>query len=88
MNKLEIIFIIFIFLMVIVLHEITHYEIYRAHNCKDIGFKIGIKGISIYATCPTDNQDLAQNINEIVGYNIMPFLMLIVMLLFIDKKCQ
>ena len=85
MNKTEIIFIILIFLMVLVQHEVTHYEIFKSHNCENIGFKINIKGIYTYATCPTNEQDLAQDINEIVGYNIMPFLMFIMILLIIGK---
>jgi len=84
-RTIKIIFVIIIFLGFIALHELTHYEIFKNHGCEDIHFKINKKGIHTIAFCPTDSQDLSNDINEIVGYNIMPFLMSILFILILKE---
>ncbi len=86
MKLLVILLIVLIFFMTIMAHELTHYEIFRSYNCEDMGFKIDWKGVYATATCPNDDGELAHNINEIVGYNIIPMLMLILTAMIMGVK--
>jgi len=65
----------------IVLHEITHMEIDRIYGCTNISMSIEWNAVVTHAECPNNNSDLAQSINEVVGYNVMPFLLIILLVL-------
>jgi len=63
------------------MHEHTHATIFAIHGCENIRFGREKTAFFVTATCPDDSSELAHDINEIVGYNIMPFLGIIVFLL-------
>ena len=76
MNKetiLNIIFIAFLLLSYITIHEYTHYSIYQIYGCEDIEYGF----LHVSAICEDTNVRLAQSINEVVGYCIIPLLILI-----------
>lgn len=63
-----------------VMHEQAHSEIYLSY-----GIKSNIEYFSHFpdfvtiaeSPCPTDSCELANNINDIIGYSLMPFYILI-----------
>lgn len=67
----------------IFVHEKVHQEIFKSDGIKSrIGFKGTIVTISEEA-CKTSECELAHNINEIVGYQLMPIFLLLWLGLFI-----
>ena len=85
MKFIDLLFVFFIFAIFVVMHEIIHYQINKAHGCENIGFKLRKDGVFTSAICPDNSGDLAHDINEIVGYNIMPILILIFSVLVIGN---
>jgi hypothetical protein len=80
MNKifLNIVFLLLLVTTFIFLHELTHKTIYEKYGCTDI--EQGYENFRFYtsAICTDKDVTLAQSIAEIVGYNIMPFLVILV----------
>lgn len=74
-----------IILAVVIMHEAAHYYIFETFGCND--FKVGIRIPYAYieANCNNltlvelSNLNLANSINEIVGYCILPFLIISLM---------
>lgn len=66
-------------------HEFTHYTIYEIYDCEDISWGIETRGVYTTANCENENVYFAQSMNEIVGYNIMPMLILIYLVLVLKK---
>ena len=67
-------FIVAIILSYLLFHELTHYAIFKVYDCEIDKYSwYYVKGI-----CPNDDARLPQAINEIIGYNIMPFLVLFI----------
>jgi hypothetical protein len=68
-------------------HEITHAMIYGYFDCKDITYGFHPTTLTFFTSADCtgiaheDTMDLAQSINEIVGYSIMPFLVILVSIL-------
>lgn len=73
--------IIVLLLLFFATHEATHYIIFDAFDCEDINF--GWSKYSIYTNANLNSCSypeymlLAQSINEVVGYSIIPFMILI-----------
>jgi hypothetical protein len=63
-------------------HELTHRTIYWEYGCEDIKTSFDIKGWTTTASCPESSVKLAQAENEVVGYNVMPFLIIIALIMF------
>ena len=57
-------------------HEFTHYRIFQYYDCKEII----VNWFSIGANSCMDGVILANSINEVVGYTVVPFLVLLVYL--------
>ena len=78
-------FILMVFLLTIfvVLHEKAHAEVFKIYDCKNIHYDLKITKLTAYtlADCPNNDSDIAQSINEIVGYTIMPLLLIIILLI-------
>ncbi len=68
------------------LHEMTHATIYRMYDCEDITMGISLKGPYTAANCDNEDVRLPQAINEIVGYTIMPLLLLIIHILILQNE--
>ena len=72
-------------------HEVTHIQIIESYGITEYKINYQWSKITIEhaaAKC-TDSCKLANSINEIIGYNVMPFLMLITFFMFlilIDEK--
>ena len=65
-------------------HEQVHVAIYRSYDIES--YVDYFKVITIpESPCPTDNCILAHNINEIIGYPLVVFFILIAMLFYITK---
>lgn len=73
--------------MQIYFHEFTHVQIMKYYGCEHIGTGFEDGSVFVIESCPTqemyDKAVLAHSINEIVGYNITPYLILIVNYLFL-----
>lgn len=86
MNKTlnSIIFIILCMIGYIWLHELTHATIYEYYDCYDIEYhlELGWYPASVSAYCYDEDHKLAQSINEIIGYNVMPFLIILIYILY------
>jgi hypothetical protein len=74
--------IVAIFTMLILFHEYTHATIFRSYGCTNI--RHGFEPVAFYTTanCPDNSSSLATGINEIVGYNVAPFLGIMIFLLY------
>ena len=73
----------FVFALIIllsynVIHEYTHVTIYRIYECEDIEMNL----FSASAICYNEDVLLPTAINEIIGYNIMPVLILILLFIY------
>lgn len=73
---LDVLLTIIIIVIYVFCHEVTHYEINMLYNCKinDLHFNYVLSG-----DCDGDNR-VAHSINEIVGYNVMPALLILIIL--------
>jgi len=77
----RILILIALVIVMVALHETTHYVIFSYYNCKDI--KAGFCGINPcvdadLASCSyLSDMKMLHGLNDIVGYNIMPFLTMI-----------
>ena len=75
--KNENIFLI-IFLLVLLItslaHEFVHQAIFESYN---INGKVSLFYFQPEENCPTEECTLANNINEVVGYNLVPLFILI-----------
>lgn len=83
-------FIMFLIVCIfVVFHETTHKAIFEMVGCEVTEVHYGINNY-VRANCPAGNAehkaDILNGINEIVGYNIVPFLILIVAILLIKEK--
>ncbi len=74
---------IFVVLVVIgiIIHEETHIRIFKNYHCENISISLERGGIIAQAVCPGHEVHLANSINEILGYLLIPFLSLISTLL-------
>ena len=71
----------------IYIHELTHAEIYRIYDCESI--EIRLFPPHTQAICPDNDSNLAQSVNEVVGYNVMPLLILILFMHMANmNKCE
>ena len=80
----EVFFIIILLAVFVYLHEATHYAINLNFGCDKLEFDfdgLGIVSTIDPSSCINDDVLLAHSINEIVGYNIMPFLLLIIIII-------
>lgn len=72
----------------IAMHEITHYQILKYYGVDDenIYFFANWQMVGLYyeGEC-NDSCQLAHSINEVVGYNIMPFLVFICFILVVKE---
>lgn len=77
-TTLSIYFIFFVLLSAFFLHEVTHIVILEYYGITeyDIVFGFGYVGVSYYGEC-SEICLLAHSINEVVFYNIIPLLILI-----------
>jgi len=67
-------FTVMLLISYLLLHETTHEAIDQMYGCDNI-----TQGINyVTSTCYDENVKLPNAINEIVGYNIMPMLLLII----------
>ena len=65
------------------MHEQTHVVINNEFGCDASVWGVDWKGFYVQAYCPeSEIRDLAQSINEVVGYCIFPFLYFICLALF------
>lgn len=70
-------------------HEMVHNKIFLYLGCDDIEMKFGVINSYTTANCSMISDesrltvDLANSINEVVGYQLTPFLILISSLLFL-----
>jgi len=81
----NIIFILVLISTYVVLHEGTHGQIFRLNGC-DYKYGINNQGLYTKALEPcemTEEHILAHAINEIVGYNVIIFMIFILWMLFI-----
>lgn len=79
------IFVICLMILCIFLHESTHSIIYKYYGCENIKLNINnLPFISMNAECSTldNNMLLAHSINEVIGYNIVPILVIICSILY------
>ena len=87
--KLSLIFGIFGFLMFIflgVLHEQVHVQVYKSYGIESkVEYFKDFPDFTIYAEkpCPTSECILANNINEVVGYHLTAFYMMLFIGVFI-----
>jgi hypothetical protein len=69
----------------IAFHELAHAEIFKLHGCENIGFgytQDGLfSGFSTHGYNCVKDPTLANSINEIIGYCIVPYLILIMVIL-------
>ena len=60
-------------------HEFAHQSIYESYGIKgDIIFKFDEISFQPESKCPTEECKFANNLNEIVGYNLAPLLILFI----------
>lgn len=78
----------FLFFILIVIcfvgnHELTHGQIASYFGCENISYGLSFKGAYTRSYCENDSEimELAHSINEIVGYTIVPFMLIIIMIL-------
>lgn len=70
--------------VVVMIHEGTHGVIMEYYGCENVTY--GVSQVAFYTNCTddgagwTDSETLAHSVNEVVGYNIAPWLALIVVL--------
>lgn len=85
--RTAIIYVIVLVLSMLAMHEITHYIIldYYGIEDKEVVFNFGYVGIRYTGEC-VDDCLLANSINEVVGYNVMPFLILICFIMIIKQE--
>ena len=76
-----IIYTILICLAYVVIHEATHYSIFLIYDCENITFGLGDRGIYTKAYCSDDNVKLPTAIHEIIGYNVVPLLIILIVLI-------
>ena len=57
-------------LLYLYVHEVTHKAIYEIYDCKNVSMNL----LRTKATCPNNDADLPNAINEIIGYNVVPLL--------------
>lgn len=73
-------FALVLFSAMLIFHETTHYVIAKEYHCDDITLKANFAtGIYISAYDCNQGVELPQAINEIVGYNIIPMLIIIIL---------
>ena len=82
----KIVLIILIFVASIILHEGTHGVIYRGYGCENVTYGADISGFFTIADCEiTRDYSVslrhAHAMNEIIGYNIVSLLVVIITLL-------
>ena len=74
-------YVLALILLWILCHEYGHYIIFAVHECDDIIMEFNTDHVGIGAdlnSCIFPKETLlAQNINDIIGYSIMPFLLLL-----------
>jgi hypothetical protein len=77
-------FALILFSVFVFFHELTHGVIYRSFDCVDISYSVDFSGAYTHALCSGSQEhldmiSLAQSINEVVGYCVMPFVLLILL---------
>lgn len=87
MKNLKFILIVAIIIIsYVLLHEATHYFIYDQFGCNNINIKYRSGFAMTTASCNNindaamQNMKLSHSINEIIGYNITPILMLLLII--------
>jgi uncharacterized membrane protein len=74
-----------------VVHEITHSQINKYYGCKENTFWLDWEGANTKCLSWEDGADfnsllLAQSINEIIGYNVVPAILLLVIVMIVIRK--
>lgn len=81
------IFTLTIIALVVYNHERTHAQIDEYYGCMNISYRVNLQHAFTYADyCPPETRAemmLAHSNNEVVGYNIMPVLVIIAALLLV-----
>ena len=68
---------IILLLVLVTLHELTHYQIFKEYNCTDIVVGVNWNGAYTSADCSNPDVKLPQAINEVVGYTFIPMFMML-----------
>lgn len=78
---------IILFIGMFAIHEVTHQVINEYYNCEQEPIRISLKGIYVrtYLNTCVESPRLAHSINDIVGYNIVTFMLLISLYTNYDK---
>ena len=79
---------IILLLVLVTLHELTHYQIFKEYDCSDIKIGLDWRGAYTSADCSNPDVKLPQAITEIVGYIFIPMFMMVSAFMFemMDRK--
>ena len=81
---IKILFYIWMLVFMLGSHELVHYQIWGYYGCDSIEAGITWKGAYVSAdmgSCKTEGVMLPHSINDLVGYSIMPLLLVIIVML-------
>jgi hypothetical protein len=79
---------VILLLVLVTVHELTHYQIFELYNCTDIMMGVNWNGAFTSADCSNPDVKLPQAITEIVGYIFIPMFMMVSAFMFemMDRK--
>lgn len=70
-----------LFFSLVIIHEDIHSRIFVSYDCTNIHTSLRWSGAYTGASCPNNDSNLAQSINEIVGYTAIPMFTILIFIL-------